>query len=590
MDQVAQVREKIDIVSLIQEYLPIKKLGRNFKTTCPFHTEKTPSFVVSPERQIWHCFGCGKGGDAYSFLMEYENLEFPEALRILARKTGIELRESAQWSSGIASQKEKIYAVNRLASEFYHYILMSHPAGKRAKEYLEKRGVSKAAMQAFMIGFAPQSGRALITYLIEKKQYKKEDLFDAGLSTIRSGRLEDFFAGRVMFPLCDHRGNVLGFSGRVLNGSTGYGLGAKYVNTRETAVYHKGSHFFGLSIAKEEIKKTSSALIVEGEFDVIACFQNNIKNTIALKGTAFTESQAQLIARFSPKVTLCFDADSAGQEAIKKSVQVLEKKGLIATVVIPEGKDADEALTQNPLHFKQALKEDMNAYDFLLQKTLGSYSAQSGEGKKEITDELLPLYGVIENEIVKEHYLKKLAMAVGASYETILRQLTKTADKPLSVQEKTAAQAAKRTRVELLEEYLFAMIIQQRDPLLFIEDVEEYLADYVFVTPVLQKIMNHLKEYAKHAFDLQTFAASLLPELKSAFDVCFLLPVAKFNSPEDARDEAIRLLKELKRIELKSKIKELTRQLTLHEEQKDEKMATQLQGEIGQLLERMRTL
>src|SRR5579872_214543 len=215
MDQVSQIREKIDIVSLLQEYIPLKKAGRNFKAVCPFHSDKTPSLVVSPERQIWHCFGCGKGGDCFSFLMEYEHIEFPEALRILAQKAGITL-QNQRIDNATVSKKEKIYALNHLAAEFYHYLLTKHPSGKKALEYVLQRGIKPATINTYMLGYSPH-GASLVTYLHKKKQYSTDDIFDAGLATRYGRDVVDFFQGRLMFPLYDHRNNIIGFSGRVLN-------------------------------------------------------------------------------------------------------------------------------------------------------------------------------------------------------------------------------------------------------------------------------------------------------------------------------------------------------------------------------------
>ncbi len=305
MDEVAQIRERVDIVSFISEYVPLRKMGRNFKAICPFHNEKTPSFVVSPERQIWHCFGgCGKGGDVYTFLMEYENLEFVEALRILAKRTGIALAESS-FQTGLSSKKEIIYKLNKLALDFYHYVLTRHSAGGKALSYLtEKRKMDKRLIETFMIGFSPKDGIDLSNYLINKKKYKKEDLIEAGLAYY-SGGLKDFFRGRVMFPLFDHRDNVVGFSGRAIEDPPAGG-GGKYINTRDTIVYHKGSMFFGLNSAKDNIKKMDKAIIVEGELDVISCFSIGATNVVAVKGTALTENQVALISRFTNNICLCF--------------------------------------------------------------------------------------------------------------------------------------------------------------------------------------------------------------------------------------------------------------------------------------------
>ena len=321
MDQAAQIREKIDIVSLISEYIPLKKMGRNFTTNCPFHNENTPSFVVCPERQIWHCFGCGKGGDAYTFLMEYENMEFFEALQALAKKIGVTLQNTG--SSFASDKKQTIFSLNKLAVEYYNYVLTKHSVGKKALIYLkEKRGLNEKLINTFKIGFSPGRGDALSKYLINKKKFKAIDLVDAGLSIQRDSRTIDFFRGRIMFPLIDHRGNIVGFSGRSI---TDEDSGPKYINTKDTLVYHKGSMFFGLNIAKEEIKKQEFRYCNEGEFDVISAFKEGIGNAVALKGTAFTENQALLLSRFAPKVAMCLDKDSAGVLALKRSLPSLRK-------------------------------------------------------------------------------------------------------------------------------------------------------------------------------------------------------------------------------------------------------------------------
>jgi DNA primase len=419
MDQVSQIRDQVDIVALIGEYITLKKAGRNFKSPCPFHNEKSPSFVVSPERQIWHCFGCGKGGDCYTFLMEYEHLEFPEALRALAKRTGIELQQS-EFESSTSSKKESIYHLNKLAAEFYHFILMNHKAGEKAREYLKERNVSEKVLKSFLIGYAP-SGAALSSYLLQKKKVNKEDLIESGLVTDRGYQVRDFFWDRIMFPLFDHRDNIMGFSGRIL---TAESTGPKYINTRETLVYHKGDMFFGLNMTKEAIKKENQALLVEGEFDVLSCFQNGVPNVVAVKGTALTERQVALLGRFAQKITVCFDGDRAGQEAIKRSLPIIEKKGLNTTVVvIPGGKDPDESIKNDPTAFKIAVKNDIGIYDYLLSSTLKNYDKASLEGKQKISEDLLPLFSSIQNEIIKEHYLKKVSTELDTTYERILLEL-----------------------------------------------------------------------------------------------------------------------------------------------------------------------
>lgn len=564
MDQASQVREKIDIVSLISEYLPLKKMGRNFTTVCPFHTENSPSFVVSPERQIWHCFGCGKGGDAFSFLMEYENLEFVESLRILAKKAGITLKITE--NSFTSSKKEAIYSINKITSEYYHFVLTKHPVGKKALEYLIKyRGLTDALIKTYNIGFAPSRGEDLSKYLLNKKKYAKMDLIEAGLGIQKGDRIIDFFRGRIIFPLIDHRGNISGFSGRSISDKD---FGPKYINTRDTLVYHKGSMFFGLNLAKDSIKKEEFAIIMEGEFDVITAFKEGITNAVALKGTALTENQALLLSRFAPKVSLCLDQDIAGIEAMKRSIPVLEKRGLSISVIIPEEKDPDDALKNNPLGFKKAVKNDREVYDFLLEKFASENNPDSAIGKKKIGDEMLPLISNIQNEIIKEHYLKKLSEKINTSYDALLRQIENKKDEK---EEKPFQKTQKQNRNELLEEYLLSLVVQSLEPKKSLIKVKDLLNKYEFSLPAVGKIFAELLSVINAKdFDLKSASRNLSQELIPVFDKCFLMPLPKFEDSTKYEEEIIRVSKELKLIHLKERISQISHDLRGKEENEDE--------------------
>lgn len=580
MDQVAQVREKIDIVQLISEYIPLKKTGRNFKAPCPFHTEKTPSFVVSPERQIWHCFGCQKGGDVFTFLMEYENLEFPESLRILAKKAGVELIQTP-FQSGISSKKEKIYVLNRQASEFYHYVLTKHKAGKKALVYLTKdRQINPKVLKTYSVGFAPASGRALVSYLLTKKKYTKDDLFDAGLAVQKISGLGDFFVDRIIFPLFDHRGNIEGFSGRVLE----VAQNPKYINTKETVVYHKGNVFFGLNRAKDEIKKQGRAIIMEGELDVLSSFQIGIDNVVAIKGTALTEAQVNLIARFCEKISLCFDTDSAGQEAVIRSLANIEKKGLNTTViVVPNGKDPDEAIRTNQNAFKHAVKHDTPVYDYLLEYFVSRVNVQSAEGKKSVTDNILPILNVIENEIVKEHYQKKLALALDTSHESVVRQAQRLLHKEESlVIVKTKDQ---RSRREMLEEYLLGLVLQYKQTAQAVKVLQKKGNNFSFSLPSHEKISEYLLSYlAKHdVFDAKLFLKKLPPELFAAFDRCYLLPLPSFTTDEAHLAEITKVGKDLYQFSLRWQLKTLGEEIKKKEKNGKNEDLTEIYTEFSRL-------
>lgn len=588
MDQVAQIREKTDIVSLISEYVPLKKLGRNFKTTCPFHNEKSPSFVVSPERQIWHCFGCQKGGDCYTFLMEYENLEFPEALRLLAKRTGIEL-EQYKGSSPSASKKEAIYKINSLAAEFYHYVLVNLPAGKKALAYLtDERKISPEVIKTFNIGYAPKSGRALVDYLITKKKFLSEDVVDAGLTSMRGGRVSDFFTDRIMFPLLDHRDNVIGFSGRVMDPSTTQ-MG-KYINTRETLVYHKGEVFFGLNTAKAEIKKENRAIIMEGEFDVISSFQEGIGNAVAVKGTALTPIQVNLLARFCSKVSLCFDQDKAGQDALLRSIPTLEKKGLTITVVlIPGGKDPHDAILSDPFVFKQAVKHDVGVYDYLIDTTVKKYGGKHAEDKKQISDVMLPLLHGIENEIIKEHYMRLLATKLDTSYESIERQIEKGQTQK-TVEKIVQVAQEKKNREEMLEEYLLALIVQHALSQQAVATIDSILTKEIPQERSAQKILYQLMVFFQQhpTGTLQQCDAQLSEALRKTYETAFLYPIPKFADDTQYVEEVKKAANELKMQYIRTKMKQLSEQIKQNEAQgektdKEDVQLEQLQQEFTQL-------
>ncbi|MBU2632206.1 DNA primase, partial [Patescibacteria group bacterium] len=558
------------------ESLSLKKAGRNFKTNCPFHNEKTPSFVVSPERQIWHCFGCAKGGDAFTFLMEYDHLEFPEALRILAKRAGVELKDTDK--KGTFSKKEKIYKINNQAAKFYNYILLSHPAGKKALDYLVKqREISIPLARTFMLGFSPVFGTALSDYLLKKKNWQKNDLIEAGISFFKNGRLHDFFRGRLIFPLTDHNGSIVGFSARALGSEM-----PKYINTRDTIAYHKGKLFFGLDIAKEDIKKHNQAVVVEGEFDVISSFKEGFRNVIAIKGTALTESQVVLLSRFTEKVTLFLDQDKAGFEAIKRSLSVLERKNLTTTVAfLADGKDPDEIIKKDPIVFKKAIKNDIPVYEFLIDETLKKQTGKNADSKKKITDELLPFFALIENEIIKEHYLKALSKKIDTSFESLLKEVDKikSGKKDDLI---TYSKKDKRTRREILEEYLLALIVQSENPKTYLETLEKELKEYVFEVPSYGKILEKLKIFASNVndFKIEVFAKNLSAELIKVFDACYLMPINKFEKEEKFIEEINIISKELITIFIKEKIKNLKSSL----KEKPEKEMDNINQEIAKYI------
>lgn len=563
MDELEQIRSKVDIVSFIAEYLPLKKAGRNFKVHCPFHNEKTPSFIVSPERQIFHCFGCNVGGDIFSFFMKYENSDFPEALRTLAKRAGVELKKRA-FDSEASRTRERLYEVNHLASEFYHYLLTNHPTGEKALSYLRERGIHEGVMKTFQLGFAPNFVDSLIRYLVGKKKYTLADLAKAGLVT--SGK--DLFQNRVMFPLSDHRGNVVGFSGRIVT-SEGEG---KYINTPETPIYRKGDHFFGLDRAKEHIKKENVAIVVEGEFDVLQAYQNGIQNVVAIKGTALTPNQAKLICRFTEKVSLCLDQDAAGFIAAKRGIETLENANLSVSVIRLEvGKDPDESLRTNPSLFQKAVKRAVSIYDFLIEEATARFNVKEAEGKKKMSEEVVPFLANIQNAIVKDHYVQKLASAIDVSYDAVLREVARV-EKKEGVREEPSAIKEKRDREEVFAEYLLALLIQATDPKSLFVRVREAIKTIAFPRSLaFQKIFGYLDDFlTAQPFSIKKFVQFVPQELIPTIDRAYLLFLPSVPNGKYLL-EVEKTIRELKLFLLRNQMREVGEKIKRAEEERNER-------------------
>lgn len=580
MDDVEKVKSKLDIVEIIGERIQLKKAGRNFKALCPFHSEKSPSFVVSPERQIWHCFGCQKGGDLFTFLEEYEHITFAEALKEAAARAGVKL-STLPLSSEQDRKRDLIYSLNHLSAQFYNYLLLSHPAGKKALRYLiDERKLSLPLIKTFNLGYAPTSD-ALVKYLIGKKKYKEEDLLAAGLAFRRESGVADFFRDRIIFPIIDHRGNVVAFSGRAL----GAEQTPKYINTKETPVYIKGNTLYGLNLARDAVKKESKVIIVEGEFDVITAHKEGILNIVAVKGTALTENQIKLLKRFSGKFAFCFDTDPAGTEAQRRSIQLIEKEGITATVITPpSGKDPDELLNENPTAFKKAAHGDTNVYDFIINSAVAQYDKKTSEGKKNILDKTLVYISAIENEVIKEHYLKKLAEALETSFDSIQRQAEKIAagNTPSAI-EKTTSPKSQLPHEEILEIYLLSLIFQSDAPKQRLLAARAALAGVPLSTPSLEKVLLKLEKYQQKdaAFSISDFAKFLPAELHVSLDTAYLATIPEFPNEKSFNRELERTASQVRILAVRKKLKELAAAIRDAENQKDDKKVTSYQEQFN---------
>lgn len=463
------IKDKIDIVQLILEYLPLKKAGSNWKAPCPFHHEKTPSFMVHPEKQIWHCFGCGKGGDIFSFVQEMEGLDFAESLKLLADRAGIKLENSFQ-SEATKSQKARLQEINEKAASFFHHFLLEMSAALPAKNYLTvKRGLTEDVIEEWKIGYIPDQWDLLTQYLL-KKGCGIDDLVAAGLVVKNEERRShyDRFRGRIMFPLWDVHGNTVGFTGRILVEKEN--SGGKYVNTPQTILYDKSRILYGLNKAKQEIKTKDLCVIVEGQMDVIACHTAGMKNVVAASGTALTDEQVRLIKRYTQNVAMAFDADSAGENAAKRGIDVALAAGLnIKVIKIPEGagKDADECLKKNKAIWFESIERATGIMDWYFDNTFKKINLNDFKEKQRAADSLLTEIAKIPYAVERESWIKKLSEMLGADpavlIESMKRNLKKgsAAGAPTDGSAPSSSVSLGSDRLEMLRNKFWALCVKQ---------------------------------------------------------------------------------------------------------------------------------
>ncbi|MCX6705065.1 MAG: DNA primase [Candidatus Woesebacteria bacterium] len=578
-NQIDEVKNRTDIVSIIGERIELKKAGRNFKATCPFHGEKTPSFMVSPELQIFKCFGCGEAGDVFSFLDKYEGMEFGEALKYLAERAGIKLQRTG---FGESSEKEKLIEINTQVVRFYNYLLLEHPVGAKALEYLEKqRGIKKETIKEFQLGYSPESSYALTKFLVGKKKFAPIDIERAGIGVVRGSNMYDRFNGRVIFPLFDHRGNPIGFAGRVLpcdKRETG-----KYINSPETPLYHKSNVLYGLNITRGFIKKKKIAIVVEGELDLISSWQAGIKNIVAIKGSALTEEQVRLLSRFAQKFILALDSDMAGDAAARRGIKVASDIGVEVKVAKITGfKDPDEAARGNIESYKKDLIGAEGVYDYFIDSVFARINPESGAGKSKISKEIIPILGEIGDKIVQSHYANVIARKLEVPLEAVTEELGKIdlhseTGQPARIATQSVAGGARR---ELLEERFLTLAFQSDPKILLSKSVAGLVS-----MPLNKKLV---EEYAKFdpgkTFNVTEFGSTLPAELFQGFAKMVLSDNQNLlENPDEFKRELDLIKKELKIHTVKEKLKLLASQMRETEESGEGDKLRSIQNEFNKL-------
>lgn len=422
-DAKEEVRARLNIEDVIGEYVQLKRAGRNFKGLSPFTSEKTPSFTVSPDKHIWHDFSSGKGGDVFSFVMEVEGLDFRAALEHLARKAGVDLSlYDSKQSGDIAKKKRRLIEANELAARYYQQSLLKN---QHALEYVfKKRGLSKEIVQEFRIGYAPDDGEAAVRFLA-KKGFSKTELAEAGLTNRFGG---DIFRGRMTVPLMDPSGQVIGFTGRIMKDDV---KAPKYLNTPQTLIYDKSRQVFGLSQAKEAIRKQNFAVVVEGNLDVVSSHQVGVKNVVASAGTALTQWHLKSLARLSHDVRLSFDADKAGLAATERAIPIAGEVGVELSITnLPDGaKDPDELIQQDVSAWEKVINTPEPAVDWVIRQYSKREDMTSAAGKRRFTTESMAVIRTLTDSVEQEHYLNQIASMTQTSLGAV-RQKMQVSDEP----------------------------------------------------------------------------------------------------------------------------------------------------------------
>ena len=451
MSVIDEIKQRLDIVEVVSAYVPLKKAGRNYKGLCPFHSEKTPSFVVFPDSQNWHCFGaCSTGGDVFTFIQKRENVDFSEALRILAQRAGVELKPRTEQESAEDQQRDKLREINETAARYFHHLLFdeSESRAEVARTYLNKRALNEETVRKFQLGYALDSWRALSDYLMDRG-YSRQDLLAAGLIIEQDdGRYYDRFRGRLIIPIRDERGRVIGFGGRTLDPD-----GApKYLTSPKTMLFDKSLTLYGLDMARGAIRATGYAVIVEGYMDVLQAHQHGVANVVAQMGTALTEGQLKLLSRFTRSFVLALDPDAAGNQAtlrglavaretlVRRTVPVPTVRGRIRyesqldaqlrIMTLPEGQDPDDVIRTNPARWQQLVDQAEPVIDYYFHVVTDGLDMTSAQGKAEAVRQLAPVIREIGNSVERTHYTQKLARLIRTDEHTLARRIGRPKSSP----------------------------------------------------------------------------------------------------------------------------------------------------------------
>ncbi len=575
-NEIEEIKDKLDIVDYVGKVVQLKKTGANYKGLCPFHNEKTPSFIVSPDKQIFHCFGCNEGGDIFAFVMKSEGMEFVEALKKLAADAGVTLAK--KFDAGASDKREKLFEINEKACDYFEKYLRD-PSGKLALDYLKKRKLTDKTIKEFRLGYAKNEQDGLIR-ILKKEGYGEKEMIVAGVAKERNGRIIDQFRGRVTFPIINPGGRVVGFSARVLDD----GL-PKYINTATTEIYDKSNILYGIYQAKERIRKQDHAIIVEGNMDVIASHQAGVKNVVASSGTALTERQLDILKKFSPNIKLAFDVDPAGNMATRRAIEMALQKGINVKIIeIPEGKDPADVVAKDPKIWIDASKKAVHVMDFLLEKLFAPEILSDIIKKKKATREYITFIAQLEDFVEKDHYIKKLAGKIKVDEDFIRKSLGKQPQKKAEAIQDRPEKPALRDQIE---NRLVGISLSNGKNLDFLFG---YLEEEDFDNPTTLNLYKKAKKHytSKKSFDLKKFRKLENYQEQHYLDILLLRAEqeTKDLGEEEAAEEIFYLAKKIKALNIRRAREELSKELKEAENRKDDKWAKTLVKRMQELIKK----
>lgn len=591
-----EIKSKLDIVEVIGSYIKLQKAGSNYKALCPFHDDKNPSLFVSPSRQIWHCFGCGAGGDVFKFVMMIEGVEFGDALRILAKRAGVKLTRQ---NPVIQTQRNNLYDICETAAEFFEKQLKDTKAGKEAQEYLRKRGLNEESIKSWRLGYAPNVWHGLSSFLI-KRGFKVEDIIKAGLALPSkenrpefSERCYDRFRGRIMFPIFDLNSQVIAFTGRIFREKGNENMG-KYVNTTNNLIFNKSKVLYGLNKAKLSIREKDACIIVEGQMDVILSYQVGVHNVVASSGTALTLEQLKILKRYSNNLITSFDMDVAGNSATKRGIDLAQSQGFnVSVITMPEGMDPADVASSNPEKWKKLVQNTKSILEFYFENTFAKFDSSKPQNKKKISEILLPVIKRIPNKIEQAYWVGELAKRLGVKEEAVEAELNKIALSDVKEERYNSEEEDSKSNIlhgpkdrnQMLEERLLSLALYQPDVLDMLPK-----DDLTFIPLKIRKILFTLKKnkdkpfgnFSQFDFDEET--KKFLNQL--AFEAEINIGSSK-PSRSDLREEFLVSLKELALIFIKKELNETSQKLKEAEKNKDDAKIQTLSKKFSNLTNKL---